>query len=231
MVAAARSGFMKKRKINIYETIEKRYYIFCEGKQTEPNYFKGFKEAIEVNPIYKNRIFIQIEGTGSETKRVIGAARDYIENNGIENAEIWCVYDKDSFPSADFNAVSETADSLNRNDKSLTYRVAWSNQCIEYWFILHFDYYDSDNNRMYYRKYLHKRFADFGLTRYEKRNPGVFAILLEFGNPKTAIKHAKRQLDFFEGKTDSESAPATKVHLLVEELSKYLPEELKSKFL
>lgn len=33
------------------------------------------------------------------------------------------------------------------------------------------------------------------------------------------------------GKTDAESAPATKVYLLVQELAKYLPEEIRMKYL
>lgn len=231
MTARKSDNFMKKRKVGLYEPIEKKYYIFCEGEQTEPLYFNGFKKAIETNPIYEDRVIIHIEGTGRETKRVIGAAEDYIQANIIKNAEIWCVYDKDSFPPEDFNAVSERAAILTDDAKALSYKVAWSNQCIEYWFILHFDFYDANNDRKDYRKYLHKKFEDLGLKRYEKNNPDIFKILHESGEPKLAIRRARKQLDFFAGKTDSESAPATKVHLLVEELARYLPESIKTKFI
>ena len=229
MAARKNDNLMKKRKADLYEPI-KKYYIFCEGEKTEPNYFEGFKNAIETNSIYENRVIIYIDGTGYETKRVLADAEKYAKENNIKNAEIWCVYDKDDFPTKDFNAVSERAKTLSRNDESLSYRVAWSNQCIEYWFILHFDYYDSDNDRKYYRKYLHDKFMKLGFKRYGKNNPNIFQILCDYGDPKLAIRHAKRRLDYCIRKTDSESAPATKVHLLVEELAKYLPEPIKSKF-
>ena len=232
MAARKRDNLMKSRKAGLYEPI-KKFYIFCEGEQTEPNYFEGFKKAIETNPIYTNKVIIYVEGTGRETTRVIQAAEDYAKKNDISNAEIWSVYDKDDFPAGDFNAVSERAITLSARDKprQLQYEVAWSNQCIEYWFILHFDYYDSDNNRKYYIKYLRKKFVELGLSRYEKNNPNIFGILCDSGSPKLAIRHATKQLKCFEGKTDAESAPATKVHFLVEELSRFLPEPIKSKFL
>ena len=230
MTPRKQDSLMKSRKADLYEPINK-YYIFCEGAKTEPNYFEGFKKAIETNPIYEDRVIIHIEGIGSETIRVINAAEKYVEENDIENAEIWCVYDKDDFLPANFNAVSARAATLSNNDDSLSYKVAWSNQCIEYWFILHFDFYDADNDRESYRRYLNTRFSDLGLNRYKKNNPRIFDILHESGDPKLAIRHAKRQIDNFAGRTDSESAPATKVYLLAEELARYLPEELKMKFL
>ena len=51
----------KKRKQDYLKEKTNRYYIFCEGEQTEPNYFEGFKKAIEDNPIYRNMVLIEIE--------------------------------------------------------------------------------------------------------------------------------------------------------------------------
>ena len=58
----------------------------------------------------------------------------------------------------------------------------------------------------------------------------IFTILIEHGNPKLAIRYAKRIIQAGKGKTPTEIAPGTKVYELVEELAKYLPEEEKSKF-
>ena len=55
--------------------------------------------------------------------------------------------------------------------------------------------------------------------------------MTEKGDPKKAIVYAQRQLDAFRGKTDTQSVPATKVHLLVQELAKYLPDDIKSKYI
>lgn len=96
---------------------------------------------------------------------------------------------------------------------------------------MHFDWYESDNDRTFYRKYLHNKFKSFGLKRYEKNNENLFRVFSLYGNPKLAIKYAKQRLNCCKGLTDSESAPATQVHLLVEELARYLPDELKLKYI
>lgn len=54
---------------------------------------------------------------------------------------------------------------------------------------------------------------------------------MEYGNPKLAIRYAKRIIKDGEGKTPTEIAPGTEVYELVEELVKYLPEEVKILFI
>ena len=61
----------RKRQQGYLEMKEYRYYIFCEGLQTEPLYFQGFKRLIEENPIYREMVLIEIEPCGAETLRVI----------------------------------------------------------------------------------------------------------------------------------------------------------------
>ncbi len=58
----------------------------------------------------------------------------------------------------------------------------------------------------------------------------IFEILMEKGNPKLAIRYAKRIIKDGAGKTLTEIAPGTKMYELVEELARYLPEKIKSKF-
>ncbi len=226
-----KQSWIKERQVKKYEEISSKYFIFCEGEQTEPLYFSGFKDQIEQNAIYKNSVLVKVEGVGKETIRVLEAAQDYVSKFNINNANIWCVYDKDSFPSEDFNKVSQLVKQLNNKQTSVKYFVAWSNQCIEYWFILHFDYYDSDNDRKYYRQFLHKKFKELGWDYYEKNNQDLFNILVSKGNPKLAIKYAKKRIKECDGLSDAESVPATNVHELVMELAKFLPEEMKCKIL
>ena len=96
-----KENWKKKRRQEYLEKKEFRYYIFCEGQATEPKYFQGFKRYIEDNPIYRDMVLIEIEGCQAETMRVIGRAEEYVSDNKIAKGEIWCVYDKDSFPSSD----------------------------------------------------------------------------------------------------------------------------------
>ena len=221
----------KKRRQAHLEMKRYRYYIFCEGEQTEPQYFAGFKRLIEDNPIYKDMVLIEIEPCGAETMRVIGRAEEYVRQNKITRGQIWCVYDKDSFPAKDFNGVSERAEILNGNSSEVQYHAAWSNECIEFWFLLHFAYYISNNHRTDYSRFLNEKFSELKIGKYQKNMHNIFDILLNYGNPKLAIRYAKRIEREGKGKTPTEIAPGTKVYELVEELAKYLPEEIKQYFM
>lgn len=228
---SSKIAWKKKRRQEYLEMKQYRYYIFCEGQQTEPQYFAGFKKLIEENPIYKDMVLIEIEPCQAETMRVIGTAEDYVKKNKIKKGQIWCVYDKDSFPAEHFNGVVERAESLNKENSELQYYTAWSNECIEFWFLLHFAYYTSNNHRAEYITFLKDKFKELGNGKYQKNMKDIFAILLEYGNPKLAIRYAKRIINDGEGKTPTEIASGTKVYELVEELAKYLPEEIRERFL
>ena len=228
---AGTEDWKKKRRQEYLEKKEYRYYIFCEGQQTEPQYFTGFKNLIEQNPIYKDMVLIEIEPCQAETMRVIGMAEDYVRRNRLQKGHVWCVYDKDSFPAEHFNDVENRADSLNKMNPTLQYHTAWSNECIEFWFLLHFAYYTANNHRTEYSSFLNERFKGFGVGKYQKNMKNLFEILMIYGNPKLAVRYAKRIMKEGEGKTPTEIAPGTKVYELVEELAKYLPEEIRVKFI
>lgn len=227
---AGMEKWKKKRRKEYMEMREYRYYIFCEGQQTEPLYFEGFKRLIEDNPVYRDMVLIEIEPCQAETMRVIGMAERYVRKNNILKGQIWCVYDKDSFPPNDFNGVTQRAEQLNKENPELQYHAAWSNECIEFWFLLHFAYYTSNNYRTEYISFLNDKFRALGLGKYQKNMKDIFDILMNEGNPKLAIRYAKRIIKDGQGKTPTEIAPGTKVYELVEELVKYLPEKTKKHF-
>ena len=225
-----KSEFRKKvRRIEHLPLREHVYYIFCEETKTEPQYFEEIKKAIERNPIYKNMVQIKVEGVGAETLRVIEAAEEKINTLKLKNAQVWCIYDKDDFSADRFNQVPERVNNLNKNQMAVQYMVGWSNQCIEYWFVLHFAFYDADNDRIYYRRFLDRKFKELGWSKYEKNNSELFNILTTYGNPKLAINYAKQRLSRCSGCTASQSVPATKVHELVEELAKFLSDDIRNR--
>ena len=76
-------------------------------------------------------VLIEIEGCQAETMRVIGKAEEYVRKNKIAKGQIWCVYDKDSFPASDVNGVVQRAEVLNQKNPDVQYFAAWSNECIE----------------------------------------------------------------------------------------------------
>jgi hypothetical protein len=175
-------------------------------------------------------VLVEIEPCAAETMRVIRKAEQYVSKNKLSRGQIWCVYDKDSFPASDFNGVAARADSLNQNNPELQYHVAWSNECIEFWFLLHFPYYTSNNHRIDYISFLNDKFNELGIGKYQKNMKDIFEILMEKGSPKLAIRYAKRIMKDGKGKTPTDIAPGTKVYELVEELVKYLPEKKQNRF-
>lgn len=228
---AGMEQWKKRRRQEYLEKREFQYYIFCEGEQTEPKYFEEFRKLIEENPIYKDMVLIKIEPCAAETMRVIGMAEEYVSGHKLEKGHIWCVYDKDSFPKGDFNGVIDRANSLNKQNEDLQYHAAWSNECIEIWFLLHFANYISNNHRTEYIKFLNDKFKELKIGKYQKNMPDIFNILMHYGDPKLASRYAKRIINENQGKSSAIIAPGTKVYELVEELAKYLPEEMQKKFI
>lgn len=74
---------------------------------------------------------------------------------------------------------------------------------------------------------MNDKFREFGIGKYQK---SMKDILMEKGNPKLAIRYAKRIIKDGQGKMPTEIAPGTEVYVLVEELAKYLSEEIKDYF-
>ena len=62
----------------------------------------------------------------------------------------------------------------------------------------------------------------------ERNAADTFDILMTHGNQKLAVRYAKRIIKEHKGLSPTDIAPGTKVYELVEELAKYLPEELQS---
>lgn len=212
-----------KRPRNVATTpiFEKKYYIFCEGTKTEPNYFNGMKTKIERKAIYKNAVFVDVQGVGQGTMKIIEQAEKFVKQNNVRDAEIWIVYDKDDFLPEDFNNVSVRAFALDNNECNIKYNVAWSNQCIEYWFVLYFDYYVSDNDRSYYIDFLNEKFKKLGIGEYVKNDAEIFEKLQKYGDAVRAVKYAEKRLKEFNNVSDAKKVPATKVHLLYQKLSAY----------
>lgn len=230
----------KKRRVGTLKPIVHQFYIFCEGKKTETNYFGGFRDAIEQNPVYKNAVHIEITGLGMNTLRVVEKAEEFVEENAVSNAQVWCVYDKDDFPDQNFNGAFERICSLSnfpQNEKRhVKYYAAWSNECFEYWFILHFQNYVENEGRKEYYRILDSYFArsnmkKFHVKHYDKTNNRLFQIMTEAGNPKEAIFRAKMRRRQYSQLPPAKEVPATRVYELVLKLAEYLPEYLKRRYL
>src|SRR6476661_5217765 len=80
------------RKQNIREILP-RILILCEGERTEPNYFRSFRVP--------GIVVIKVVGTGHNTVRLVQEALKKSREEDYD--QVWCVFDKDSFPLQNFN--------------------------------------------------------------------------------------------------------------------------------
>ena len=136
-----RRGQRKKRKEDAKRKAPYRYLIVCEGKKTEPNYFEGIERKINAQYAQSIRVEEQIEikiiGTGRNTNDLVGYTKYIVNRSTISYGDnIWVIFDKDSFSDDQFNSAFKQA-----NDEG--YHVGWSNEAIELWFLLHFEYLDA----------------------------------------------------------------------------------------
>ena len=203
----------RDRKISI---APEYHLIVSEGEKTEPNYFEGLKR--EINKQYPGRISIEIKGIGkgANTLTLLEKAQKIVQQNPDRYKHIWLVYDKDDFPSDDFDNTFYRCKSLSEGSDA-KYHALWSNECIEYWFLLHFEYLSAALHR---NGYFPKLSEHLGI-KYKKNSKDIYDRLKP--QLETAIKNAKKILEKHgDGTPPSACTPGTTVYQLFEKLQKYI---------
>lgn len=169
-----------------------RLLIVCEGAKTEPNYFQCFP----VNKVVK--------GAGDHTLGLVERAVNARDDEG-PFTEVWVVMDRDSFEIEHFNEALARAAREGM-------QVAYSNQAFEVWYLLHFEYCDSDLDRSTYEA----RLSGYLGRRYAKNQRDLYAVLES--RQADAIRHAGRLLTHHGDTAPVSACPSTTVHRLVERL-------------
>lgn len=196
------------------------HLIVTEGVKTEPNYFQSMCNRIHAkgNGIYRGKIQIRIEGEGDNTLTLLERAVVYAKASPNPIKHVWLVYDKDDFPIDNFDNTAFRCKALSDNHK-VNYHALWSNQCIEFWFLLHFDYLQSDLHRDKYYPKLTAYLENISAGRYKKDRDDMFELLLPY--VQTGIRNAKKLIKQHSSEIPSQNAPGTKVYELIEKLQKY----------
>ncbi len=182
------------------QDIRERFLIVCEGEKTEPNYFRAFRTPGRV---------LDVQGTGRNTLSLVDEAirlKDEAQGRAAYD-QAWCVFDRDSFPSDAFNSAVRKAEANG-------FRVAYSNEAFELWYLLHFHYHDAAISRVAYRDKLNECLG----RRYEKNDTALYEELLS--RQTEAIRNARHLLEHYLEDNPQRNTPSTTVHLLVEQLNK-----------
>lgn len=193
-----------KRKQNTRQR-KQRFIIICEGKETEPNYFRSFR--VKTAQIY-------VKGFGKDPNQLLKEANKLLKKEKQakrweKGDQVWCVFDRDSWKEEDFNKAIADAEREG-------FRLAYSNPKFEFWFLLHYQYIDTAISGEECDKKLSKLLG----YEYKKNDPEMYEKL--FNKKEKAIKNAERLCDEHDHGNPAKENPSTTVHQLVQELNKYM---------
>lgn len=205
--------YAKKTAKRSQRRVVGRILIVCEGKKTEPNYFRAFKR-------YNNGVYLldlEIGGGGINTKQVVEEAvklKNEAEKRKMPYDAVWAVFDRDSFPANNFNSAIEKAEAHG-------VMSAWSNEAFELWYLLHFEYRDTPMSRTDYGNAIAQHINASPLYTskkqytYVKNDESHFDDMKRYGDLKRAIANATRLDGVYDDTKYANHNPRTKVYLLV----------------
>ncbi len=208
------------------------FLIVCEGKKTEPNYFKSFPKK-QGKFVYELKFKGDNENEenmgGISPKKVVEKAIELRDKSNQKFDRVWAVFDKDDFK--DFDAAILKA-------KANNICCAWSNEAFELWYLLHFQYRNTGIKRTEYQKAIedeiNKNWKNKKkIFKYAKNTPDMYNILQKYGNQGQAIKWAEQLTKQYNDEKFSTHNPRTQVYELVRQLigqDNELNEEIKKDF-
>ena len=138
------------RDVSIIRQAHNIFLIYCEGENTEPEYFRSFPVNTET--------LVEAVGLGMSrtalVQRIIRLAGEKEMLPGQRqhdpDRQIWAVFDHDNRGEGESNDFDEAVSLATANGL----RVAYSNDAFELWFFLHDAYVDGQLNRDHYFTHL-----------------------------------------------------------------------------
>ncbi len=163
------------------------FYIFCEGRNTEPEYFQAlmrrYRSALIELTVYRGvGVPRTLADKAREKKRELGPRRKGKKRSSRfesyeENDQVWICFDQDDHPK-----IGEAFEICRANDVG----VAFSNPCFELWIILHREKFDRICGRVDVQRRLAKLCPDYNVNGGKTLN---FETILD--NLEMAISRAK----------------------------------------
>ncbi len=188
--------------------------IVTEGEKTEPLYLGGIRDYIKAS-YPQARLDICVQGVGMGTVALVNKAIELANRAAAPYENKWVCFDKDDFN--DFDEAIAKAHEFG-------FKVAWSNQCFEYWLYLHFCYVKSALHRDILFGKVDEMLQALKLGRYTKNMEDMFAVFAADGRLKVAMRHAVQIRREYQDKDIPPSMrdPCTTVDDLVRSLEPYL---------
>ncbi len=196
----------------------KKFLLVCEGANTEKYYFEAFPVATKTVEV--------LGGYGGSKMYLVDKAKAFADDEKYAGYEVWCVFDFD----VKYGHPNQKQDYDNAIAEALRvgFRVAFSNDCFELWFLLH----DRLINGQHHRTEYYEMLTDLWrahLNNHSYESSGKEASACEGlykrleSSQSQAINFAKRlHSQQAAGIPYHQMNPCTTVYELVEELNKYL---------
>jgi hypothetical protein len=213
---AKRQQTRKRERRNL--ALRNLFRIYCEGANTEPEYFKAFP----VNPVTTN---IFSEGYGRSKTALVNHVVELLHEEGFlpnqknydSGRQNWVVFDYDW--KGETNECHDYKEAIALAEKNKIH-VAVSNDAFEIWFLLHFCYVDTTMHR----SNIYKKLTELLGFDYEKEGKSVVKVieLYEALLPmqENAIGFAETLMGKKEDLDLCHQNPSTTVYKLVKELRK-----------
>lgn len=182
----------------------KRYFLLCEGKNTEPDYFQSLVDYFQA----ANVEIILVPAAGAP-QTILAKADEIRKRKGKKSSfeggdEIWAVFDRDNH---------EEFDSARLECRQKGINVAYSDPCFELWLILHHRTVHAPKNHHEIQKQFEALDPSYKSTGGKRCN---FKVLAD--KVKAAEKNAVILLKARVAEGRPESCPSTTVHLLTSKL-------------
>ena len=207
-----------RKRLEGVRSLRRYFLIVCEGDKTEPNYFKGLKQDLPKGVLTHHQV--DVRGTGFNTQSLIDEALRLQELLKTQTGRIvdrlWVVFDRDSFAPEEFNNAIQRCQGM-----SPAIGCAWSNEAFEFWYLLHFHYYNTPLSRVDFKSLIEANLRphagdDFD---YRKNHPDMYHLLKRYGSHHEAVRRARQLHTLYQPRRDyANHNPCTTVYELVEEL-------------
>jgi hypothetical protein len=180
--------------------------IVCEGKKSEPNYFKAFRRDLRLKNVHVK--IIEGSSCGSDPKSLVNHC-DKLKVDDFD--EIYCVCDCDR---------RDYIDDVITEAKELGINIILSNPCFEFWYLLHHTFTTSSLNPQQARRELKKFNPDYKKSSEDIYNRLKDSQELAIANADRVLKHhLKLKPKMINGKIVEN--PVTYVHELVNLLNSF----------
>lgn len=209
---SSRSALLKRRSPN--RAPKPEIIVVCEGKVTEPQYFRDFRalsanSLVTVTAIGGCGVPVSVVERAIEVKQQREIAAKRSKDSFDLYFEVWAVFDRDSHP----DGQVPRAFSLAEKHGVL---IAYSNPCFEVWGLMHYLCYGRPGHHHECQAELKRQLSGF----CHEKNPvmDVKALSKTYAD---AVRNAEKALKDREEERSPQGDPSTGVFRLTEQVRKH----------